>query len=94
MVSMKMSKPLIGWKLHMQSGRYSNVTIDSYINTMQKVIKHLGDPDAGDVPVWHLEEYLMSLRDLIFTKWWRYLHAKKVAGTQVALHGTALSAAV
>ena len=78
MVSMKLSKSLIGWKLHMQSGSYSNVTIDSYINTMQKVIKHLSDPDAGDVSVWDLEEYLISLRDSGVSESIRQYHWKVI----------------
>lgn len=60
---MLMSKSLIGWRLHMQAGNYSTVTIDGYIPAMGRVIKYLNDPDAADVTVWDLESFLISLRD-------------------------------
>lgn len=63
MVSMKMSKTLIGWKLHMQSGNYSSVTIDNYLSGIDKLIKHLGDPNAEDVTIWDLEGFMISLRE-------------------------------
>ena len=60
---MKMSKSLLGWELHMKSGSYSTVTISSYLSAIKKAIEYLDDPDAGDVTVWELEQYLISLRD-------------------------------
>ena len=60
---MLMSKSLIGWKLHMQSGHYSSVTIAGYLPAIQRVIDYLGDPDAADVTVWQLEDFLIHLRD-------------------------------
>ena len=63
MVSMKMSKSLLGWKLHMQSGNYLSVTISNYLSAINKVIEYLNDPNAEDVMTWDLEGYLISLRE-------------------------------
>lgn len=60
---MKMSKSLIGWRLHMLSGGYSSKTIEGYLPAMTRVINYLGDPDAADVTVWELEDFLASLRE-------------------------------
>ena len=60
---MKMSKSLIGWRLHMESGKYSSATIEGYMGAIGRIIDFLGDPDAGDVAVWDLEGYLAHLRD-------------------------------
>ena len=60
---MKMSKSLLGWQLHMTASNYSSVTIDGYVPAMKKVIEYLDDPDAGDVTIWDLEGFLISLRD-------------------------------
>lgn len=60
---MKMSKSLIGWQLHMQSGNYSTVTIDGYLPAIKKVINFLEDPEADEVTVWDLESFLIDLRN-------------------------------
>lgn len=62
-VTMKMSKSLLGWQLHMQAGNYSHVTIDGYLPAIKKVIAFLDDPDAEDVTIWQLEAFLVHLRD-------------------------------
>lgn len=60
---MLMSKSLIGWKLHMQSGHYSTVTINGYLPAMQRVISYLEDPDAAEVTPWDLDRFLVHLRE-------------------------------
>ena len=60
---MKMSKSLVGWELHMRSGRYATCTIKGYLQTMRKIVTFLNDPDAADVTVWDLESYLSKRRD-------------------------------
>ena len=60
---MLMSKSLTGWKLHMQSGHYSTVTISGYLPAIRRVIDYLGDPDAADVSPWDLEGFLAHLRE-------------------------------
>lgn len=75
---MKMSKSLIGWKLHMQAGRYSTATIESYIPAIKKLIDYLGDPDAADVTIWELEGYLVSLREKGLSESTRQYHWKVI----------------
>ena len=58
-----MSKSLVGWKLHLQAGGYSSVTIEGYLPAMRRVIKFLGDPEAGEVTAWDLDGYLAQLRE-------------------------------
>ena len=58
-----MSKSLVGWKLHMQSGHYATSTINGYLPAINKVIEFLGDPEAGNVTIWDLESFLVSLRE-------------------------------
>ena len=60
---MKMSKSLIGWQLHMQSGRYSTVTIDGYIGAINRVIEFLNDPEVSDIALWDLEGFMIDLRN-------------------------------
>lgn len=60
---MKMSKSIVGWRLHMLSGGYSTVTIKGYIPMINRVINYLNDPEAGDVTIWDLEAFLASLRE-------------------------------
>lgn len=60
---MLMSKSLLGWKLHMQSGSYASSTIGNYMMMINKVIDYLGDPDVSDVTIWDLEGFMASLRD-------------------------------
>ena len=75
---MLMSKSLIGWKLHMQSGRYSTSTIEGYLPAIQRVIKFLGDPDAADVTIWDLEGFLAHLRETGVTESTRQYYWKVI----------------
>lgn len=60
---MLMSRSLVGWQLHMKAGRYSSVTIESYIPAMKRVIEFLQDPDAADVTIWDLDGFMAHLRE-------------------------------
>ena len=60
---MKMSKSILGWRLHMQSGGYATATIKGYMPMIQRVINSLGDPEVGDITIWDLEQFLSDLRE-------------------------------
>ena len=57
---MLMSKSLIAWKLHIQSGHCSSVTINGYLPAMEKGISIPEDPEAEEVTPRYLDRFLFK----------------------------------